>query len=90
MTQSQGPFCQSCSMPMETAEMFGTNADASKSEEYCTYCYQSGKFMDGELSMEEMIEKCATIMGEQGIMPETQARDLLTKTIPTLKRWKGV
>jgi hypothetical protein len=39
MMQTQGPFCQSCAMPMETPEMFGTHADGSKSEEYCAYCF---------------------------------------------------
>ncbi|MBU4293030.1 MAG: zinc ribbon domain-containing protein [Actinobacteria bacterium] len=33
------PFCQSCSMPMMKPEDFGTNADGSKNEEYCTYCF---------------------------------------------------
>jgi len=38
MMQRQGPFCQSCAMPQEKLEMFGTNTDGSKSEEYRTYC----------------------------------------------------
>jgi len=88
MTQPQGPFCQSCAMPMEKAEMFGTNADGTRSEEYCAYCFQDGKFAQPDISMQEMIDFCVTIMGQQGIMPEDQARDLLTKSIPTLKRWQ--
>ena len=32
--------------------------------------------------MQGMIDKCVTIMGQQGIMPEDQARDLLTKSPP--------
>ena len=86
--QAQGPFCQSCSMPMETPEMFGTNADGSKSEEYCTYCFQGGAFTEPDISMQEMINKCVTIMNQLKIMPEDQARDLMEKTIPLLKRWK--
>ena len=31
-------FCQSCGMPL-TDEVLGTNADGSKNEEYCMYCY---------------------------------------------------
>jgi hypothetical protein len=38
--------------------------------------------------MKEMIDKCVSIMGQQKIMPEDIARDTMTKTIPTLKRWK--
>ena len=36
-------FCQSCGMPL-TDEVLGTNADGSKSEEYCIYCYKDGAF----------------------------------------------
>ncbi len=88
MMQPQGPFCQSCAMPMEKPEMFGTNADSSESEEYCVYCFQNGKFTEPSISMQEMIDKCVSIMGHQKIMPEDQALDLMTKTLPTLKRWK--
>ena len=36
-------FCQSCGMPL-TNEILGTNADGSKNEDYCNYCYKDGKF----------------------------------------------
>ena len=39
-------FCQSCGMPL-TPEILGTNADGSKNEEYCIYCYKDGA--DAEL-----------------------------------------
>jgi hypothetical protein len=84
----QGPFCQSCAMPMEKPEIFGTNTDCSKSEDYCAYCFKDGKFTEPNISMQEMLEKCVSIMGQQKIMPEDQARDLMTKNLPTLKRWK--
>ena len=37
-------FCQSCGMPLTSDEVCGTNADGSLSADYCTYCYQQGKF----------------------------------------------
>ena len=37
-------FCQSCGMPL-SPEVLGTNADGSKNEEYCMYCYKDGKFL---------------------------------------------
>ena len=86
--QSQGVFCQSCAMPMEEPEMFGTYADGSKSEEYCAYCFQKGTFTEPDISMQAMIDKCVAIMNQRKIMPEDQARDLMVKTIPSLKRWK--
>jgi len=85
--QTQGPFCQSCAMPMEKPEMFGNHADGSKSEDYCAYCFQKGTFTEPDISMQEMIDKCVTIMNQRKIMPEDKARDLMGKTIPSLKRW---
>ncbi len=85
--QANIPICQSCAMPMENNDLFGINADGSKSEEFCTYCFKNGKFTEPDIAMQEMIDKCVGIMAQQGIMPEKQARDLMAKTIPTLKRW---
>ena len=80
-------ICQSCGMPMNE-EDFGTNADGGANQEYCKYCYQNGRFSCEE-SMEEMIESCVPCMvgGESGFTAE-QARELLWKTLPHLKRWK--
>ena len=50
-------FCQSCGMPL-TEELLGTNADGSKNEDYCIYCYKDGKFLQ-DCTMDEMIEHCA-------------------------------
>ena len=55
-------FCQSCGMPL-TKEILGTNADGSKNEDYCIYCYKDGKFQQ-ECTMEEMIEHCAQFVDE--------------------------
>ena len=43
-------FCQSCGMPL-TPEILGTNADGSKNEEYCIYCYKDGAFT-GDFNMD--------------------------------------
>ena len=56
-------FCQSCGMPL-TDEVLGTNADGSKNEEYCMYCYREGKFLQ-DCTMDEMIEHCAQFFAEQ-------------------------
>ena len=48
-------FCQSYGMPL-TDEVLGTNADGSKNEDYCMYCYKDGKFLQ-DCTMDEMIEQ---------------------------------
>lgn len=81
-------FCQSCGMPMEgTDAPWGTNADGSKNEDYCSYCYQKGSFTS-DLSMEEMIEFCVPHMtaGNDG-MTQDKAREMMREFFPALKRW---
>ena len=55
-------FCQSCGMPL-TDEILGTNADGSKNEDYCMYCYKDGKFLQ-DCTMDEMIDFCAQFVDE--------------------------
>ena len=86
--KSQGSVCQSCAMPMEKPDLFGTNTDGTRSNEYCTYCFQNGKFTEPEITMQQMIDKCVGIMAQRNIMAEKDARKLMAGTIPNLKRWK--
>ena len=81
-------YCQSCGMPMgETDELYGTEADGSKSADYCKYCYADGAFTV-ECTMQEMIEFCVqpTVENVPGMTP-AQARALMNEHFPLLKRW---
>jgi hypothetical protein len=80
-------ICQSCGMPMNTEDMFGKNADGSKNEDYCTYCYPEGSFTNPSGSLQEMIETCIPFMMKEGYS-ETDARDYLIKNLTGLKRWQ--
>ena len=84
-------FCQSCGMPL-TDEILGTNADGSKNEDYCIYCYKDGKFLQ-DFTMDEMIEHCAQFVDEVNkMMPEPmtaeQYKDMMRGFFPMLKRWR--
>ena len=84
-------FCQSCGMPL-TENVLGTNADGSKSEEYCNYCYQDGKFTT-ECTMEEMAGFCSQFVDEynkhtgQNLSRE-EYKQMLLQIYPNLKRWE--
>ncbi len=82
-------YCQSCGMPMEgQSELFGTEKDGSKSNDYCAYCYKDGAFLFSG-SKEEMIEICVKPMVENNPgMTESVAREMMGTFFPTLKRWK--
>ena len=47
-------LCQSCGMPIETDDLMGLNEDGSLNAEYCTYCYNKGKFTNN-FTMDQMI-----------------------------------
>ena len=84
-------FCQSCGMPL-TDEILGTNADGSKNEDYCIYCYRDGKFLQ-ECTMEEMIGHCAQFVDEvnKGLpQPITKEEYIgqMKMYFPHLKRWR--
>ena len=84
-------FCQSCGMPLKD-EILGTNADGSKNEEYCIYCYKDGAFT-GDFTMEEMVQFCAQFVDEynkntgQNLNKE-EYKKVLRQFYPNLKRWK--
>jgi hypothetical protein len=77
-------------MPLEKPEDFGTAANGFRINDFCRYCFHDGAFTEPDISMKSMIDKCVGIMINQGIMPESQARALMTEVIPKLKRWRPV
>ena len=82
------PICQSCAMPMDKPELFGTEKNGVPSAEYCCYCRKDGKF-NWDCTMEDMLEDCIKVELEHN--PDRSAesvRSELTAIFPTLKRWK--
>lgn len=89
MQMPPGPFCQSCAMPMDAPDKFGTNVDNTPSDQYCVYCYQNGSFTQPDVSLAEMIEFCAAIMVEKMGMSREEAKAQLSQFMPMLARWRG-
>ena len=50
-------YCQSCGMPLrfDVEEYLGTNADQSRSDEYCYYCLKDGEYIV-DIPMEQMVD----------------------------------
>jgi len=89
LAMNQQKFCQSCAMPLTEESQFGTNADGSKNEDYCLYCYKDGAFT-AETTMEEMIEFCIPHVLEAGVYPDANAaRAAMREYFPKLKRWQN-
>ena len=82
-------FCQSCASPLTKPEDFGTEADGSKSSDYCCPCYENGSLYGGDgMKMEEMIELCAPYAVQAGKYKDAdEARTAMREFFPKLKRW---
>ena len=81
------PVCQSCGMPMAEPQLCGTDEDGGSSEEYCCYCFQEGVFTV-QAGKDAFIELQVKIAREKMGMDEQQAREMVNRVIPTLKRWQ--
>ena len=83
-------ICQCCAMPIDETT-FGTEADGSKNEEYCQYCYADGHFTK-ECTMDEMILHCVEFLDEfnKGLekpITREEAIVLMKEAFPKFKRW---
>ena len=82
-----GPKCQSCGMPLRRDEKGGgTEADGSRSPDYCSHCYVGGRFVDEQITCSEMQARALGKMREMKV-PEILAKRL-SRGIPELRRWK--
>ncbi|MCW5922987.1 MAG: zinc ribbon domain-containing protein [Saprospiraceae bacterium] len=79
--------CQSCGLPMRRDELNGgTNADGTTSLQYCSLCYQDGRFTHPHMTMEEMkawVKQRLQSFGFPGFIA-----GIFTRCIPKLQRWK--
>lgn len=80
-------ICQSCAMPLKSEELYGTNADGSKNEDYCIYCFKDGEFTS-DMTMEDMMNFCIEKMLEcHPDMEKDEAASMMAEAFPKLKRW---
>jgi hypothetical protein len=79
-------ICQSCSMPLDTPEFFGTEKDGSPSTDYCKYCYQQGAFTNPGLTLEKMKERMTHIMDNEKLPADIL--EAAISRLPHLKRWQ--
>jgi hypothetical protein len=64
----------------------GTNADGSRSSEYCSLCYENGKFHNPDMTVDEMKALIIEKLREKGY-PRFIAR-FFTFGVSQLKRWR--
>ena len=85
MPQNQ-PRCQSCGMRMKKG-LFGTEADGSRTAEWCKLCYENGAFTNPNITLDEMLALSIKNMTKDVKVSDDQANVMAHAVIPQLKRW---
>ena len=80
-------ICQSCSMPLDSPDLWGTEKDGTKSYEYCKYCYRDGQCTHPEMTLEEMKERMIKKMEREKLPDDIIERAV--NRLPFLKRWSA-
>jgi len=88
MSNQEVSRCQSCYMPMDSAEKFGSEKDGSQNNDYCCHCWKNGKFAY-KSTLEQAVESNIPWWKEEGDTDD-DARKRIMEVFPTLKRWKEV
>ncbi|CAM4249054.1 zinc ribbon domain-containing protein [Gillisia hiemivivida] len=78
-------ICQSCGLPF-SRKFMGTNRDETKNEEYCSNCFDNGKFIDPSLTLHKLEVKFIE-MAEVHDEITLEAAQAAIKELPYLKRW---
>ncbi len=80
--------CESCGMPLtKDPKGGGSEADGTRSDRYCSICYENGAFRHPDVSVAEFQAHCLQALRDKG-MPRVMAW-LFTRHIPNLPRWKA-
>ncbi|PHS54671.1 MAG: hypothetical protein COB01_00565 [Lutibacter sp.] len=81
--------CQSCGMPLcKDPKGSGTDHKGQQSNKYCSYCYEDGKFLQPDITAEEMQMFVKGKLKEMGGFMKLFA-GFYSKGIPKLERWKN-
>jgi len=78
--------CQSCGMPLKKDSDRGTNAGGTMNGTYCAHCFQNGKFVLPDITVEQMKERVKGKLKQFGIPGFLSG--FFTRGIPKLERWR--
>ncbi|PTQ68007.1 zinc ribbon domain-containing protein [Celeribacter persicus] len=81
-------FCQSCGMPLSQDPLGGgRNADGTRSDHFCSFCYLDGEFVDPGMTVHDMQNLCTEKLRDHGTWGPLAW--LMTRNIPHLERWRS-
>ena len=82
--------CQSCGMPLVTkraGDCRGTERDGSRSDKWCSLCYQDGAFVGPGCTLQEMLVIVDNALKEKG--SGRVFRWMAASQLPKLERWRS-
>lgn len=79
--------CQSCGVPLEDW-FYGTLEDGTETREYCKFCFDQGKFVELDMTVDKMIQRNIEFMTIKLKIDEAKSKEFSYALIPTLKRWR--
>ena len=84
---NESKICQSCSMPLDGEDLWGTEENGSKNAEYCKFCYKDGAFTNPGITLDQMKSHMMKIMGKEKL-PANIVGAAISR-LPHLKRWRA-
>lgn len=81
--------CQSCGMPLQTeqaGDCRGTETDGTRSERWCSLCYENGAFINPACTFPQMLDIVDNALKDNG--SSRVMRWMAAKQLPKLERWK--
>lgn len=78
--------CQCCGMPLNEDDLISKEADGSYNEEYCKWCYESGKFAYD--SKESLLDFLVSHMPNPENLTNEKRRAQFDQYLSQLKHWK--
>ena len=78
-------MCQSCGQPLKNGR--GTEKNGSKSNAYCSLCFENGEFSQPDITLDEMKDIYVDAMAKMHF-PKFIGRALANNQLPKLDRWK--
>lgn len=73
-------------MPLDRADILGTEADGQLHPDYCIHCYKDGVFVNPHLTLEEMKKRVEMEMKQQDI--DQHLINLTVHSLPYFRRWR--
>jgi hypothetical protein len=81
--------CQSCGYSMRRPDDFGSEADGTASDTYCSTCYAEGSFRHEASSSDEFISLAVQDIAKTRKQAVGKMRLTLRKELPKLARWSA-